>query len=108
MIIAQAQATDVMDWIQIGSTFGIPVLLLVAIAVFTVRYVWPFAVEQVRAFQEERRQERKAWDEERKVFIATLQQINANQAASTHAIEQIVQSIGRIEADAKRRRQQHP
>lgn len=105
-----------MDWVQIGSTFGIPVLLLTAIAYFTVRHVWPFVVKQLEVFQEERRQERKAWEEERKVNTMTLQQISVNlvaiaaaiqkinegQGASTQAIQNIAQ---RIEAEAKRARE---
>ena len=94
-----------MDWPQLVLTGGVSLALLVFIAIFIERRVWPFVTEQLKASQEERRQERKGWDEERRTFLTTLQQINANQSASTQAIQQIAQSIQRIEVEAKRTRE---
>jgi hypothetical protein len=36
-----------MDWIQIGTTFGVPVLLLIGIAWFVNNKVWPFVVKRI-------------------------------------------------------------
>lgn len=38
-----------MDWLQIGTTLGLPTLFLVGIAVFVAKQVWPFIVKRVEA-----------------------------------------------------------
>lgn len=77
-----AAAQNVMDWIQIGSTFGIPVLLLAGIAVFVVRSVWPFVVKRV-----EQNDERHRLETER--FLTTLDNVTKAHTAETEARDRV-------------------
>lgn len=83
MIVAYVAATqDVMDWIQIGSTFGIPVLLLAGIAFFTVRNIWPFVVKRI-----EQNDERHRIETER--FLTTLDNVTKAHTAETEARDRV-------------------
>lgn len=71
-----------MDWIEFGRTFGIPVLLLAAMAWFGYKSLWPFIKGQVDAAQQEGRKEREAFmtalerrDQEFSKIVSELNQL---------------------------------
>jgi hypothetical protein len=94
-----------MDWGQFLNTYGLPLTILALLVWFFFHDLWPFARRQIDAWIADVKAERKGWDEERRSFLITLQQINANQVASTQAIQQIATAISRMETESKRARE---
>ena len=88
MIVAYAglrdivQQADAMDWIQIGSTFGIPVLLLAGIAYFAVRHIWPFVTKRIEQNDERHRIETEK-------FLAALDRLATAHAESSAARDRV-------------------
>ena len=62
-----------MDWIELGSRFGIPFLMIVAAAYFWTRYVWPFIMQQVKDSKEAITASTKEMAEQRKEFLEALE-----------------------------------
>jgi len=82
MIVARIAAQNAMDWIQIGSTFGIPVLMLIGIAYFTARNVWPFVVKRIE--QNDARHQI-----ETDKFLAAVEKLANAQAESSAARDRV-------------------
>ena len=40
------------EWIEVGKTFGVTFLVLIGVAFFWVKYVWPFITQQVKDSKE--------------------------------------------------------
>jgi len=45
------------QWIDVASKFGIPVAMLIGLAYFVVRHVWPFVTKQIEDAQSQRKTE---------------------------------------------------
>lgn len=84
---------SIMDWVQVGTTFGIPVLILFGLAWFGIKYVWPMVIQQVEYAQQERRE-----------FLAALKEVNSAISANTDAIKEMARSLERIRAVQNRER----
>lgn len=71
-----------MDWLQIGTTLGIPMLILIGIAWFVATKVWPVAVKQIEFNQQQNRE-----------FLASLANINTALGAQTNTIREQTTAI---------------
>lgn len=56
---------DMPGWVQIGTAFGVPMLILAGIAWFVATRVWPVVVEQIKFNQQQQQQ-----------FLTSLKDIN--------------------------------
>lgn len=116
MIVAQdmahtlARQASAMDWIQIGSTFGIPVLLLFGIAYFAIRHIWPFVVKRIEQNDERHRIETEkflgALDRLTSTQAEALAARDRVQAAQNEAINNLTQSIRALQQVRGSRQQQ--
>ena len=82
VLLAIVRQTEVMDWIQIGSTFGIPVLLLFGISYFAIRHVWPFVIKRIEQNDELHRVETEK-------FLAALDKLTNTYAESLAARDRV-------------------
>jgi hypothetical protein len=83
-----------MDWIQIGTTFGVPVLLLVGIAWFVNSKVWPFVVTRIE--QSDKRMGQ---------FVTTLDEIKTNLRTNTEVAMETLKTV-RGERERERYREE--
>jgi hypothetical protein len=77
-----------MDWVQIGTTFGVPLLLLAWVAWFVNAKVWPFVEKRIEASDKERAAERDA-------FLASLNDIKTTLHSNTAATLEVLKEIRR-------------
>lgn len=95
-----------MDWIEFGKTFGLPFLILAALAYFVRRDVWPLVTKQLDQTAADRREELKKFlealekrDQILKEHTSIMATQMSNQAARmgelAEAINRIRQSIER-------------
>jgi len=69
------------DWDKIVN-FGVPLLLLAWIAWFTSKSVWPFIVDRI-----------KQSDQERRAFLATLEEMKINLRSNTDVTLQTLKEV---------------
>lgn len=82
-----------MDWINIASTFGIPVVIIAAIGWFLVNHVWPFVTNQITSLNSERR-------EERKEFLEALSRRDAELAKVADALDELTTAVRDLRGDS--------
>jgi len=104
-VLQNAQlVNDVVDWVEFGKTFGIPLLILAALAYFARRDVWPLITKQLEQTAADRRAELDKFlaaldkrDQLLKEHTAQISGVMANQAVRlaelTEAINRIRQAI---------------
>lgn len=95
-----------MDWVELGKSFGIPVLLLAAVGYFGVKSLWPFIKGQVEAAQNEGKKEREAFlealerrDQEFSKIVTELNQLTK----SVDGLRVEIVRLARSNEDTKRR-----
>lgn len=84
-----------MDWVQIGTAFGVPMLILCGVGIFVYRQVWPFVVKQLERTQDDRRRER---DE----FLTALRQRDAELSHIVTEIQSLTLMIRRANENGER------
>jgi enoyl reductase-like protein len=82
-----------MDWQTIIERLGIPMAILVALAVFIYLKAWPFFIQQVIAFNKERVEERKTQSKEREDFIVALNKITAERNVENDRIREFFNAV---------------
>jgi len=95
-------------WLQIVLTGGVSLAILFYLGILFERRILPSWEKRNQEDREERRQERKEWDDKERQFITTLQQINAGLGANTQALQQLAGAFKDLAADAKRRERRQP
>ena len=97
-----------MDWVDVGSRFGIPFLMLVGFGWFGVRFVWPFLVKQVEdskqavsasleSFSKEREGFLEALRDRDHEFLEAMSRRDANQARTAQTLESMLSVLESIE-----------
>lgn len=82
-----------MDWQTIIERLGIPMAILVALAVFIYVKAWPFFVQQMVTFNKERVEERKTQSKEREDFIVALNKITAERTVENDRIREFFNAV---------------
>jgi hypothetical protein len=86
-----------MDWIQFGTTFGLPMLILAAAALFVAKSVWPFVTKRIEAGDAERTIERDK-------FLAALERRDAVQKAESEALHALAVAFQSLREGQKQER----
>lgn len=91
-----------MDYTNAIVSYGVPMIILAAIGIFVYRSGWPFMQEQIRASQQERK-------EQAAEFMKALERRDAQNAAQNAAIiatlQELVNSVRELKADKERERE---
>ncbi len=98
-----------MDWIQIGSTFGVPVLLIAGGAYFGIRMLWPFVVKRIEINDERHKVETErflaALDKLTNTHAEALAARDRVQAAQNDAINNLTNAIKALQQVRGRQQQ---